>query len=74
MTQLRGTHIMLEHSIARQSIASIRSKKMKLSPNTELTERIKLLQREMVKLSFQKNRKDDIELIMGEINRLRSLL
>lgn len=65
---------MLEHSIARQSIASIRSKKMKLSPNTELTERIKLLQREMVKLSFQKNRKDDIELIMGEINRLRSLL
>jgi uncharacterized small protein (DUF1192 family) len=65
---------MLEHSIARQSIASIREKKIKLNPNTELTERIKLLQREMVKLSFQKNRKDDIDLIVGEINRLRSLL
>jgi len=65
---------MLEQSIARQSIASIRKKKIKLNPNTELTERIKLLQREMVKLSFQKNRKDDIDLIVGEINRLRSLL
>ena len=65
---------MLEHSIARQSIASIREKKIKINPNTELTERIKLLQREMVKLSFQKNRKDDIDLIVGEINRLRSLL
>ena len=65
---------MLEQSIARQSIASIREKKIKLNPNTELTERIKLLQREMVKLSFQKNRKDDIDLIFGEINRLRSLL
>ena len=65
---------MLEQSIARQSIASIREKKIKLNPNTELTERIKLLQREMVKLSFQKNRKDDIDLIVGEINRLRSLL
>ena len=65
---------MLEQSIARQSIASIREKKFKINPNTELTERIKLLQREMVKLSFQKNRKDDIDLIVGEINRLRSLL
>ncbi len=62
---------MLEHSIAKQTIASIRDKKLKLNPNTELTERIKLLQREMVKLSFQKNRKDDINLIVAEINRLR---
>jgi uncharacterized small protein (DUF1192 family) len=65
---------MLEQSIARQSIDSIREKKFKLNPNTELTERIKLLQREMVKLSFQKNRKADIDLIVGEINRLRSLV
>ena len=64
---------MLEHSIAKQTIASIRDKKLKLNPNTELTERIKLLQREMVKLSFQKNRKDDINLIVAEINRLRRL-
>ena len=62
---------MLEHSIAKQTIESIRDKKLKLNPNTELTERIKLLQREMVKLSFQKNRKDDINLIVAEINRLR---
>lgn len=62
---------MLENSIAKQTIASIRNKKLKLNPNTELTERIKLLQREMVKLSFQKNRKDDINLIVAEINRLR---
>ncbi|MFC3193023.1 hypothetical protein ACFODZ_02095 [Marinicella sediminis] len=65
---------MLEQSIARKSIASIRNKKIRLNPNTELTERIKLLQREMVKLSFQKNRKEDIDLIVGEINRLRSLV
>ncbi len=64
---------MLEHSIAKQTIASIRNKKLKLNPNTELTERIKLLQREMVKLSFQKNRKDDINLIVSEINRLRKV-
>jgi len=64
---------MLERSIAKQSINSIREKKLQLSPNTELTERIKLLQREMVKLSFQKNRKDDINLIVNEINRLRQL-
>ncbi|WP_223787200.1 hypothetical protein [Marinicella meishanensis] len=64
---------MLDDSIAKQSINSIRSKKLHLNPNTELTERIKLLQREMVKLSFQKNRKDDINLIVGEINRLRQL-
>ncbi len=65
---------MLEHSIAKQSIASIRNKKLNLNPNTELTERIKLLKREMVKLSFQKNRKDDINLIVGEISRLRGIL
>lgn len=65
---------MLEHSIAKQTIDSIRSKKLNLNPNTELTERIKLLQREMVKLSFQKNRKDDIKLIVDEINRLRLVL
>ncbi len=65
---------MLEHSIARQTIDSIRNQKFNLNPNTEVTERIKLLQREMVKLSFQNNRKDDISLILGEINRLRNLL
>lgn len=65
---------MLEHSIARQTIDSIRNQKFNLNPNTEVTERIKLLQREMVKLSFKNNRKDDINLIMGEINRLRNLL
>ena len=65
---------MLEHSIARQTIDSIRNKKLNLNPNTEVTERIKLLQREMVKLSFKNNRKDDINLIVGEINRLRNLL
>ena len=65
---------MFEHSIAKQSIASIRNEKLNLNPNTELTERIKLLKREMVKLSFQKDRKDDINLIVGEIDRLRNLL
>ena len=65
---------MLENSLARQSIASIRNVKLKLNPNSELSERIKLLQREMVKLSFKNNRKDDINLIVGEINRLRNLL
>ena len=65
---------MLEHSIARQTIDSIRNQKFNLNPNTEVTERIKLLQREMVKLSFKNNRKDDINLIVGEINRLRNLL
>jgi len=65
---------MYKNSIAMQSISSIRAKKLKLNPNSELTERIKLLQREMVKLSFQKNRKDDIGLIVGEINRLRAIL
>jgi uncharacterized small protein (DUF1192 family) len=65
---------MLEHSIARQTIDSIRNQKFNLNPNTEVTERIKLLQREMVKLSFKNNRKDDINLIVEEINRLRNLL
>jgi uncharacterized small protein (DUF1192 family) len=65
---------MLENSLAQQSIASIRDKKLNFNPNSELTERIKLLQREMVKLSFQHNRKDDIELILNEINRLRKVL
>lgn len=65
---------MLEQSIAKQTIDSIRNKKFHLNPNTEITERIKLLQREMVKLSFQPNRKDDINLIVGEIYRLRNLL
>lgn len=65
---------MLERSIAKKSIASIRNKKLNLNPNTEMTERIKLLQREMVKLSFQKNKKDDIGLIVDEINRLRLML
>ena len=65
---------MSEQSIAKQTIDSIRDTKLNLSPNTEVTERIKLLQREMVKLSFQNNRKDDINLIVGEINRLRNLM
>ena len=65
---------MLENSLAQQSIASIRDKKLNFNPNSELTERIKLLQREMVKLSFQHNRKDDIELILNEIKRLRKVL
>ncbi len=65
---------MLENSIAKQTIDSIRDKKLNLNPNTEVTERIKLLQREMVKLSFQNNRKDDINLIVNEINRLRQLM
>ncbi len=65
---------MSEHSIAQQTIESIRDKKFNLNPNSEVTDRIKLLQREMVKLSFKANRKDDINLIMGEINRLRNLL
>ncbi|VAW48513.1 hypothetical protein MNBD_GAMMA02-1078 [hydrothermal vent metagenome] len=65
---------MLEHSIAKQTIDSIRDKKLNLNPNTEVTERIKLLQREMVKLSFQNNRKDDINLVVSEINRLRKLM
>ncbi|TDR20651.1 hypothetical protein [Marinicella litoralis] len=65
---------MFEHSIAKQSIDSIRNDKLKLHPNTELTERIKLLQREMVKLSFQNGRKDDINLIVDEISRLRGIL
>ncbi len=64
---------MLENSIAKQTIDSIRDKKFNLNPNTEVTERIKLLQREMVKLSFQNNRKDDISLIVNEINHLRKL-
>ncbi len=65
---------MLEYSIAKQSIASIRNKKLNLNPNTELKERIKDLQKEMVKLSFQKNKKQDIALIVEEINRLRLAL
>ncbi len=65
---------MLEYSIAKQSIASIRNKKLNLNPNTELKERIKDLQKEMVKLSFQKNKKNDINLIVEEINRLRLAL
>lgn len=65
---------MLEYSIAKQSIASIRNKKLNLNPNTELKERIKDLQKEMVKLSFQKNKKQDIALIVDEINRLRLAL
>ena len=65
---------MSKHSIARQTIASIREKKLNLSSNTEVTEHIKLLKREMVKLSFQNNRKDDINLIVNEIKRLRHLI
>jgi uncharacterized small protein (DUF1192 family) len=65
---------MLEHSIAKQTIDSIRSKKLNLNANNEVSERIKLLQREMVKLSFQNNRKDDINLIVNEIARLRNIL
>jgi len=72
--ETRGATNMLERSIAKKSIASIRNKKLNLNPNTEMTERIKLLQREMVKLSFQKNKKDDIGLIVDEINRLRLML
>ncbi len=70
----RGAQLMLEHSIAKRTIASIRSKKLNLNPNTELTERIKLLQREMVKLSFQKNKKHEISLVLEEIQRLRAVL
>ena len=65
---------MLENSLAQQSIASIRDKKLNFNPKSELTERIKLLQREMVKLSCQHNRKADIELILNEITRLRKVL
>ena len=65
---------MTQQSIAQQTIDSIRDKKFNLNPNTEVTERIKLLQREMVKLSFQINRKEDINLIMDEITRLRTLM
>lgn len=65
---------MLEHSIAKQTIASIRNKKLNLNPNTELTERIKLLQREMVKLSFQKDKKHEINSVLEEIQRLRLVL
>ena len=65
---------MLEQSIAQQTIASIRNKKLNLNPNTELTERIKLLQREMVKLSFQKDKKHEINAVLEEIQRLRLVL
>jgi len=65
---------MIEPSIARKTIDNIRGQKLNLNPNTEVTERIKLLQREMVKLSFLNNRKDDIDLIVNEISRLRILL
>ncbi len=66
--------MMIEKSIAQQSINSIRDKKLQISPNAELIQRIKLLQREMVKMSFQSNRKDDINLVVNEIGRLRSLM
>ena len=65
---------MTQQSITQQSIDRIRLTKFNLNPNTELTERIKLLQREMVKLSFQKNRSDDMNLVMNEIKRLRGIL
>ncbi len=61
-------------SIAQQSINNIRDKKLQISPNAELIQRIKLLQREMVKMSFQNNRKEDINLVVNEISRLRSLM
>ncbi len=65
---------MTGQSIAKQTIHSIRDQKFNLNPNTEVTQRIKLLQREMVKLSFMNNRKDDIDLIVSEISRLRTLM
>lgn len=65
---------MTQQSITQQSIDRIRLTKFNLNPNTELTERIKLLQREMVKLSFQKNSSDDMNLVMNEIKRLRGIL
>jgi len=65
---------MLINSLTQQAINNIRNEKLNFKHNSEITERIKLLQREMVKLSFQKNRKDDITLIVNEINRLRKLL
>jgi uncharacterized small protein (DUF1192 family) len=65
---------MLINSMTQQAIDNIRNEKLNLKPNSEITERIKLLQREMVKLSFQKNRKDDISLIVNEIARLRKFL
>ncbi len=65
---------MLINSLTQKAINNIRNEKFKISPKSEITERIKLLQREMVKLSFQKNRKDDIALIVKEIARLRKIL
>lgn len=65
---------MLINSLTQQAINNIRNEKLNFKHNSEITERIKLLQREMVKLSFQKNRKDDIKLIVDEIARLRKLL
>ena len=65
---------MIEQSVAKQTIESIREQKLNFYPNNEVAKRIKLLQREMVKLSFQNNRKEDICLIVEEISRLRNVM
>ncbi|MCX7552502.1 hypothetical protein OS175_01320 [Marinicella sp. S1101] len=61
-------------SIAQQSIASIRNKKLNLGGNSEIQETIKALQKEMVRLSFQPNSKAEIEEVMIKINYLRDYL